>query len=854
MRPIKLTLSGWGPYASCEVIDFESFGREGLFLITGATGGGKTTIFDGITYALYGETSGTTREKDFLRSDFAKPETDTFVELVFTHKGQEYTVVRSPRYSRPKKRGQGEVLTSEAATFYEEGKMPLTVLKDVNQRLNEIMGISYKQFKQIAMIAQGEFLDLLLANSKDRVEIFRNLFGTEEQERFQKKLGEKAREAYGALAENKHKMEETISQIRTERVEVGEELDKEFVNLEMLAELVKQEIVADKENVEALSEALKNNEKKAKMLTEKNQECGALEKRILEQQKKIADCVKEKEESERKKEAAVKTAAAEQEAFEKNRKQLETKQEERKELLEKLTEELKTYVNLEEELTDIQISLVRVQEELKRYRDLEKRKKELEGQRKKLLQAQENYQESEADCDKIKSQYEEKDRIYKAAAIGLAARYLEEGKPCPVCGSTSHPNPAVVSQDVPDEKEVESWKKKWQQAEAEKNKVYQQAAKEKGTLEAMEKEYEAGIDSLQITNAQLESAKKKLVEEEAQQKVQKETLETALQEKKKMQKLKEQKEKEQEQFWEEKEQMRKLHEQKLSEVRKEEEKQKLLAEGKKILLEELEKEWAELEKEKQRFMEKLCKSKEFGEFFESNMEKTACAECFREILMILEKEKKSLLKEKEAKVVKITMNDNALRSISEKQKERKALEGKYSLIKGLEQAAVGKNKERMVFEQYVLSAYFEDIVTAANLRLGKMTGGRYQLSKVERVSDGRTTDSLNLEVLDNFTGKKRPVKTLSGGESFKAALSLALGLSDVVQSYAGGIQIETLFIDEGFGALDEESLEQAMSTLESLTEHNRLIGIISHVTELKERIEKQIIVEKGRNGSHITTF
>ena len=208
-------------------------------------------------------------------------------------------------------------------------------------------------------------------------------------------------------------------------------------------------------------------------------------------------------------------------------------------------------------------------------------------------------------------------------------------------------------------------------------------------------------------------------------------------------------------------------------------------------------------------------------------------------------------RKKEEKIVKITVNEKALRSISEKQKERNVLEERYSLIRGLEQIATGKNKDRMVFEQYVLSSYFEDIVAAANLRLGKMTGGRYQLSRVEKVADGRTTDSLNLEVLDHFTGKKRPVKTLSGGESFKAALSLALGLSDVVQAYAGGIQIETLFIDEGFGALDEESLEQAMSTLDGLTEHNRLIGIISHVTELKERIDKKIVVEKGRSGSHI---
>ena len=267
------------------------------------------------------------------------------------------------------------------------------------------------------------------------------------------------------------------------------------------------------------------------------------------------------------------------------------------------------------------------------------------------------------------------------------------------------------------------------------------------------------------------------------------------------------------------------------EVRQEEEAQKLVAEGKKILFAELAKELEVLIKERVQFEEVFVNEKM--------------------PLQTLEQQKKTLLKEKENKAVKITMNENALRSIADKQKERKTLEEKYSLVKGLEQAAIGKNKDRMVFEQFVLSAYFEDIVLAANLRLGKMTGGRYQLSKVDRVADARTTDSLNLEVLDNFTGKKRPVKTLSGGESFKAALALALGLSDVVQSHAGGIQVETLFIDEGFGALDEESLEQAMSTLDGLTEHNRLIGIISHVTELKERIDRQIVVEKGRAGSHI---
>ncbi len=832
MRPIKLTLSGWGPYAACESIDFSAFGKEGLFLITGSTGGGKTTIFDGVTYALYGETSGMTREKDFLRSDFAKPDTETFVELIFSHKGKEYKVVRSPRYSRPKKRGMGEIVSSETATLYEPDKMPLTALKEVNKRLNEIIGISYKQFKQIAMIAQGEFLDLLLANSKDRVEIFRNLFGTEEQERFQKKLGERAKEAYSLLMENKHKLEEIISQIRTEKKEVEEEQKQEFINWDTIKNLVKQELKDDKEEIFLFSENLKKGEKKIKKLTEKNQEYVSLKKRISEQQEKILICEKEKEESEKKKEQAMKAALEEETAFEEKKELLEKQQLDRKELLLEISEELMKYENLEEQLSEVKLKLVKVQENIGQYKELEKKADELREQRRKLKQSQEQYKKAENVCNNIKEQYEEKDRIYRAAAIGLAAKYLEEGKPCPVCGSTIHPKPAVVSECIPDEKEVELWKKKWQQAEEERNLIYQKAAEIKGSLETMEADYERRKERLSESFGTL-------ISEEEKQEITKSNLEANIKEKKRLQKQKGKIEQAQTHFWEEKEQVEKSHEQKLLEVKQEEEKQKLAAEGKKILLEELEKERTNLESVQKKLENEIWRTE--------NVE----AEMLSERILTLEKERKSLLKEKEEKTVKVTINETALHSILEKQKERKNLEEQYSLIKGLEQAAIGRNKERMVFEQYVLAAYFKDIVAAANLRLSKMTGGRYQLGKVEKVSDGRTTDSLNLEVYDNFTGKKRPVKTLSGGESFKASLSLALGLSDVVQSHAGGIQIETLFIDEGFGALDEESLDQAMSTLESLTEQNRLIGIISHVTELKERIERQIVVEKGREGSHI---
>ena len=846
MRPIKLTLSGWGPYASCEVVDFEAFGQEGLFLITGSTGGGKTTIFDGITYALYGETSGTTREKDYLRSDFAKPETETFVELIFSHKGQEYKVVRSPRYSRPKKRGQGEIVTSETAALYEEGKMPVTVLKDVNVRLGEIMGISYKQFKQIAMIAQGEFLDLLLANSKDRVEIFRNLFGTEEQERFQKKLGEKARESYGALTENKHKLSETLSQIQTEKEIVEEELAKEYVNLEVLVEAVQEETKEDKDVEKHLAEELKRLEKKLKKLTEKKQEYVSLEKRLEEQENKLLVCEKEREASERKKEQAIQAAKLEEEGFLEKKKLLEEKQREEKEQLELLKERLMKYEHLEEQLSEVKLHVARLTEKIERYKETEKKEKTMEALAETLKKEQTEYQKAENVCAEIKKTYEEKDHAYRAAAIGLAARYLEEGKPCPVCGSTTHPSPAVVSDTVPDEGEVERWKEKWQREEEKKNLIFQKAAQIKGSLDTMREEVVTALEVLKEESGSYEE----LLLEEKEQKARQKQLEDEIGEKKTLQKEKEVKEQAQADFWKEKEEIEQSYEKRMLAVKKEEETQKLLAEGKKTLLEELQNGKAILEKEMIVFREKLFKEPALVEFVAEGREGMS-VQVIETAMASIEKEKKLLQKEKEGKAVKVTVNEKALRSISDKQKERSVLEEKYSLIRGLEQAAIGKNKDRMVFEQYVLSAYFEDIVATANLRLGKMTGGRYQLSKVERVADGRTTDSLNLEVFDNFTGKKRPVKTLSGGESFKAALALALGLSDVVQAYAGGIQIETLFIDEGFGALDEESLEQAMSTLDSLKEHNRLIGIISHVSELKERIEKQLVVEKGRSGSHI---
>ncbi|HAB62069.1 MAG TPA: SMC family ATPase, partial [Lachnospiraceae bacterium] len=212
-------------------------------------------------------------------------------------------------------------------------------------------------------------------------------------------------------------------------------------------------------------------------------------------------------------------------------------------------------------------------------------------------------------------------------------------------------------------------------------------------------------------------------------------------------------------------------------------------------------------------------------------------------------QKEKVIEEKQAYHTKQAVNEKAYKSMKEKLAKRSSLEEEYGIVKQLDNMTKGNNPDRLVFEQYVLASYFEDILNAANLRLLIMTNSRYELLRSTGVSDARKKDSLDIEVLDHYTGKKRSVKSLSGGESFKAALSLALGMSDIIQSYAGGIEIDTLFIDEGFGTLDVESLEQALETLSKLTEKNRLIGIISHVNELKERINNQIVVERGKQGS-----
>lgn len=1039
-------MSGWGSYPDKVQIDFTKFYDGGLFLITGPTGAGKTTIFDAISFALYGDVSGKIREKTSVRSDFASPETDTYVEFSFTHKGEEYNILRSPKYFRPKRRGEGLTTSFETAELYIGETTPMVTLNEVNRKMDEIMGINYEQFKQIAMIAQGEFLELLVSSSKERVEILRNLFKTSKYERVQKLLSEQAKNLYAQIQIQKNMIDEAIHNIDSgENEELETCLIASDINYDKILILSKECIQEDKKTLknyelelalqgiqvkeiivsitegEQINANLTKLDRITKAWKEKNGELESIQKQehILKIAE-FADKVKGEERSYleegerhvnllRKIDDYKKEIAQLEPEYIKSTTHIEeTKEEEDKILqLQKEYTVLEGYLPLFDELMELRKNLAdsnkriadinsleetlkvgeatknekkrNYQKEYNSYEDLEKQISENhlllqkgEDDAKKcqtaiqlldrliedkvtLKKLQETYISVREDLNTQSNFYQAKEESYKNAIVGIVAKLVKEKEPCPVCGSLDHPRVAKVSRDVPDEKELEKLKKSVAGKQREYDKIYRETAKLKAQVDSREEQiahelmesaatYEPGqekeakdnllvyYDGLQKQLEELTWSRTDLTDKEKRKdfiKKELEMIEITLEELKNQRNQNVQKYNEAkseydtlkgnlehlisrlpkhlrkennkgedeiaQEIHEKMEQISKAIESIKEEIKHAKEtydkiksnlvsKQTLLKNSRK----EIEEMKEELDAKKDIFHKALIEngfeseedykkailskqdieimSKELKKYHDKLHDLYKAKEALKEQigektlvdldnlknnLKQLEAKQQITLSIKESTTARLVGNQKAFESIRKKLSTKQQLEEEYGVVKDLDNTSKGNNKERLVFEQYVLASYFEDIIIAANQRLSTMTSSRYELLKVDRVADARTTDSLNLEVLDNYTGKKRSVKTLSGGESFKAALSLALGLSDIVQNNAGGIQIDTLFIDEGFGSLDAESLDQALDTLTSLSENNRFIGIISHVNELKERIDNQIIVEKGNNGSKI---
>ncbi len=919
MRPNKLIMSAFGPYAGKVEVELDKLGHNGLYLITGDTGAGKTTIFDAITYALFGEASGQTRETSMFRSKYAEPETPTEVELYFTCKSKEYYIKRNPEYNRPKSRGEG--LTSEKANaeiHFPDGRV-ITKMKEVNNAVVEIIGIDRNQFTQIAMIAQGDFLKLLLASTDERKKIFQKLFKTQSyyvlQEKLKSESGKLGHE-YDAIkssieqyikgivcdeentcftevcnAKNGDLTTEEIVELLERLIEndenVGRMIAEEKEKLQKKLDEIKVRITKAEDILSAKTD-LEKNESDYESETEKETD---LSEKLKFQEEKLP---KAKEFTE--KAAQIKALlpdydelSEKQSTFNKNKtfidnsfeniSKTEAKIKSLTDEISALTQESKSLEKIGEEKLKLEIEKKKQTEEKDKAEKLDKDIDDIFETDKKAQNAIRFYSEKSDYAKELDAELKEKTRIYLEAQAGILAETLETNKPCPVCGSTLHPKLATKPVDVPDKEELDNLQDRSNSANEAANNARTEAGKLKWASDEKKESVKKDIASL-LGDVAFDDAKSAIsvrVSEIESRIAVLNAMGKDIQDK-----------------FERKEEIDELLPEKTSALEQEKEKSARIKDevkAKTIENETLEKRVAELKTkltyetkvEARNQIEILDKEAEniqkaYDEALKAvneNKEKLASLKSAKEeilkrigsgINIDLEKEKenKKILEEKHAQLdaksktvhSRITSNNFSLHNILKKLDEIKAVEEKWTWMKALSNTANGNlsGKEKVMLETYIQMTYFDRIINRANTRFMVMSGGQYELKRRKEAENNRSQSGLELDVIDHYNGTERSVKTLSGGESFKASLSLALGLSDEIQSSAGGIRLDTMFVDEGFGSLDDESLAQAIKALSSLAEGNRLVGIISHVNELKDKIDKQIVVKKDKTGGSNVTI
>ena len=1103
MKPLKLTLSAFGPYAGETVIDFTQLGGQGLFLVTGDTGAGKTKIFDGITFALYGETSGGVREASMLRSKYAEPETPTYAEYIFEYKGAVYTVKRSPDYERPKTRGKGMTMQKgEALLTFSDGRAPVTKLKEVNQAVTDLIGLDMKQFTQIAMIAQGDFRKLLLADTEERSNIFRKLFHTDIYKVIQEKLKFEAGGLDKAYKELLRSIRQYTEQVR---YSVEDPLGQQWAlmekngfegNLEEGLEVLEQFLKADKDTLKALNKQIKENDAKLENMNQlfgkvhKEADAKARKEKLLEEreilfpqleqaQKDAENAAKEPEEIQqlifsiqKEKEkldrytnlekliSEIEDASVLIEKLKTDSTALQNRQKETKAVLEEKQKEYQATDRTEKEKaeTDFQKEKIdslyagvykncgNLEFLLTKIMNLETQAKEMKTQSEQMkkeladleeqivsggnLEARENslimrlqqiqkMKDQQKRCQILEKEAESKKKAYLIASqkrteikeflnrmeqayldaqAGVLAAGLQEGMPCPVCGSVHHPKLTQMPEKVPTEEQLKKQKMVAETAEQAASDSSVQAGEAAGLVQRSKEELTEGIKSYvaqflpeekteeilrnEITDSELRSfvkdqeshAQTELEEIQKQKKAQldlqkkKEEFSRQLEQHAKefqelqisIEKRKSQQESIQEQLqnqldepifswlredtqqkmisdsglqqdqnskaayqqgsqevslllqqgrtaaeWLKQQQdildqkrkdqtalleQRKLLETQISKVQTEittltdrinQNQQQTAAE--KSRSEQMQKQRENMEKELgERTKEEILSQiqlqtrerkklethyktvTEVKEALEKRMTElnsviTSLTEQLKESANIsieelnVQKEnftqqKKSLSADRDEIHARLEINGDMYEKIRRQQTELLKTETRWKWMKSLSDTANGTitGKARIMLETYIQMQYFDRILARANIRLMTMSSGQYELVRRKENKSRVGKTGLELDVVDHYNGTVRSVKTLSGGETFQASLSLALGLSDEIQSSSGGIQLDTMFVDEGFGSLDEDALDQAIRALKDLSQGSRLVGIVSHVTELKERIDKKIIVTKKR--------
>lgn len=843
MKPIRLTMSAFGSYAGEEIIDFSGM-EQGLFLITGDTGSGKTTIFDGIVYALYDRTSGGVRDGNMMRSAYADLRTPTFVEFVFQCRGEEYRIVRNPDYERESLRkdkdGNAKKTQekSKAELYLPDGSLFRGNKKEVNQKLEELLGMDARQFMQVSMIAQGDFLRLLHAKSEERKEIFSKIFDTGIYGFIQDELRRMEKECYVQLKNQETACGEQVSRIlwnedwkymeKQEKTSV-QELEKTLdysVTLETAKE--KQDFAKILEFLKVLNEQEQKEEEELAGKLADAEKALSVQEKVLGIAEKILSARKVKQHHEQwlQENLPKEKEYREKEAF--YIKELEKSEQEYRNFAQKFDQELK--------------------EQKEQQKGLEERLREIKGLKalwerailavKTQKAAMVSWNQAAEDYREYSNQYEMMYDAYIREQAGMMAMTLKENMPCPVCGSKVHPVKAILSKDAPDEAALKQAKAVLKKKEENREQL-QSSYQDKALA------YQAALGSLNQEGKRLLGAEFDANEKQWREAANEEmnAAVKALEESRKL--------------FAEKEKVGKESSEKLQRICLECRKSK---EQMTRTLENFVREWSHIK----------------GEAEATNKQENALMEEFLTYVSsvdVLEGEAGNcFVEEKQLQLEKLrgektqislayqelhTRNQSNIKTEEVLTAYLKAYEERqnyYAILRNLSQTAGGSlaGSAKIDFESYMQRKYFEKIIQYANQRLLQMSSGQFLLKcrDLERLGK-KEKAGLDLDIYSLVTESSRDVKTLSGGESFMAALSMALGMADVIWESAGAIRIDTMFIDEGFGSLDDDAREQAIRVLYELAGENRLIGIISHVTELKEQIESKLVVKKGAKGSHV---
>ena len=1059
MRPMTLTLTAFGAYAGSQTVDFEAAGAGGLFLVTGDTGAGKTTLFDGVCYALFGKLTGRVRSEKMIRSDYADDTLETSAQLTFSHRGQVWRIWRRPAQTRRKKRGEGtREITADALLERLEGETAIPVAEGkekVDAAVEELLGIQVDQFRQIAMIAQNQFAELLNKSGRDRSAILRQVFATERCDALQTRLKEMASASRAETEKQVDSLRQYLAGLRLPETEEGQMPLPEAAELaelmadegcvwrsarvlelaEHICQMDESELAGLDEQIAGLDETIKQSAgllQSAREAARRQQQLAELEKRLAEQRaaepEQLAAQARLKQwetaarlapvwdgsekarlaaqqadrlyeqasdrlaqlnaqgprwaqareqlnadqqtaarltvQLERQAEALqqygrLEQAKAEQVACEQELERLQTAQQQAQTLEEQQAAALEKTQALADSLPAALAAAQTAQKELERWQQARKTLAEVRRQMQELVKlqkqeqaARQTLQQANDALDGAQQAYISADQLYRRDQAGLLARELTPGQPCPVCGSVHHPSPARGVVGAPDKEQLEALAAAMETARTAYNDALQTSstltaqagsAREQyirlarqalaeleqelpppedvkalsrlvldwdGRLDQLLEQAEAlgqqrqaaveaagaAVNQLAGGREALEATRRQRSELREQQANATARRDSATQRAAELQAaLPQASRAEAEATLSALEQQQKQLDESIRKTQQAlEEYQQLLAAAE------------SLQKERQNTRKQAADEarQAAGHWEQALAESGMAADAFAAVRHTeeeidrlrteLEQARRArqetealyhqLSEQQKSAPVPGCMPGQLEQALEEQEQRRKALndartritgrlnanrstmadvrtagqrlekaQKRQQLIQQLDATANGKlsgGLGKQKFEQYVLATYFADAVEAANQRLFAMTGGRYQL-ECHQMTAAETQAALDLDVLDNYTGKLRSVGSLSGGETFQAALALALGLSDVIQNYAGGVELDVLFVDEGFGTLDAESLEQAVATLHSLVQGRRMVGIISHVPELKSRIENQLVVTKTPGGSTV---